>query len=93
MYCDIAYATAAETLVLGLIITILTSITVSVTDSIIPIYVVYGIGIIWTLFFFFGVLTESNKKKRKQDLDYNLMDFIGLWIAPILYLVFLFFKR
>ena len=89
MYCDIAYATFLESLVVGLIISILTAVAFTFTKSLIPVYIIYGIGIIWTVLFWGSVLSNSKKKERKQNIDTNLPDFIGVWVVPILFLAFL----
>ena len=88
MYCDIAYATFLESLVVGLIITIINLGALSFTNSFIPVYIIYGIGIIWTVLFWGSVLSNSKKKERKQNIDTNLPDSIGVWVVPILFLVF-----
>ena len=89
MYCDIAYATFLESLVVGLIITIINLGALSFTNSFIPVYIIYGIGIIWTVLFWGSVLSNSKKKERKQNIDTNLPDSIGVWVVPILFLAFL----
>ena len=61
MYCDIAYATFLESLVVGLIISILTAVAFTFTNSLIPVYIIYGIGIIWTVLFWGSVLSNSKK--------------------------------
>jgi len=82
------YATFLESLVVGLIITIINLGALSFTNSFIPVYIIYGIGIIWTVLFWGSVLSNSKKKERKQNIDTNLPDSIGVWVVPILFLVF-----
>ena len=92
MYCDIAYATFLESLVVGLIITIINLGALSFTNSFIPVYIIYGIGIILTVLFWGSVLSSSKKKEQKQNIDTNLSDSIGVWVVPILFLVFFFIQ-
>ena len=82
------YANFLESMVVGLIITIINLGALSFTNSFIPVYIIYGIGIIWTVLFWGSVLSNSKKKERKQNIDTNLPDSIGVWVIPILFLVF-----
>ena len=84
----ILYATFLKSLVVGLIITIINLGALSFTNSFIPVYIIYGIGIIWTVLFWGRVLSNSKKKERKQNIDTNLPDSIGVWVVPILFLIF-----